>query len=236
MKTARKGRGLGLVLVALVCLCAESQATPIKYEYGGVITSADTSTGIAPGTRFSGTFTYDPAVTPPPLMIEGMNQYSYGKANYVGAVADGSGITFQVGDRTVLSNPGGVTISVYELEYPGQYGYRDANGPIGPFTKLSITNSNIGDYANGPIVDLGLDNNSRSVFGSLAPPSVLNLTDFPDAKLIVSELTNPGERQLYAGTIDTLQAVPIPEPASLACWGLAVLGVIGMARRRKRTN
>jgi hypothetical protein len=220
-----------LVLVVIVGLSAESQAAPIKYEYGGVITSADPSTGVAPGTRFSGWFSYDPTAKPvSALMIEGMIQYGFGRVpGYPSPVADGSGITLQIGDRTVVSDPGGVAVQVSEVEYPGQWSFEPS-----PKTGVVISSGGIDDQSNQ--ASLSLRNTSRAVFGSLAPPSALNLADFPDAKLTVTELTHPGERQYYAGTIDSLQPVPIPEPASLACWVLAALGVTGMARRRKRTN
>jgi hypothetical protein len=100
---------LGLMTALIVIENLEVSAAPIRYEYGGVITAADPSTGVAPGTRFSGTIAYDPAEQPPAMMIEGMNEYFYGLgAHFSGAMADGSGLTLQIGGRTVLANPGGV--------------------------------------------------------------------------------------------------------------------------------
>ena len=106
----------------------------IRYDFGGVIASADPSTGVTPGTRFSGSFTFDPTdPTSPLITIEGSNQYLFGRSeNVPNSVADGSGLTLQVGGKTVLADPGGVQVSVNELESPGQFGYQDANGPCRP--------------------------------------------------------------------------------------------------------
>jgi MYXO-CTERM domain-containing protein len=230
VRTARKSLGSGLALVALVCLSAESQAAPIKYEYGGVITSADPSTGVAPGTRFSGWFSYDPAKPFSDLMIEGSNTYGFGRApGSSEAPTAPAGMGLQVGGKPMIQDTDRVYMGVMEIEYQNQWGYGQP-----PSTRVGIFNAGL-EYS---ALDVGLDlkNPSRSVFGSLAPPLSLSLSDFPDAMLSVHDYSRLGTNPLYTGTIDTLQAVPTPEPASLACWGLVALGVIGMARRRRRTN
>jgi hypothetical protein len=214
------------------------QAALMRYEYDGTITSADPTTGIAPGTRFSGTFTYDPAAEVPGESVEGSMQYNFGRSQYnfgpsgnfaPAPATDGSGITLQVGGKSVLSNPGGVRVGVMEMEYPGQYGYRNADGPGGPLTSVSIGNAGTDG---GPLsLWLNLSNPSRSVFGSLAPPSSLNLADFPMAQLSVTEGFGP-RKTLYVGTIDTLTQVPVPEPA----WAtfLCLAAVVWLARSSRR--
>src|SRR3954463_8251486 len=180
-----------LTLSLLALFATSAAAVPIQYEYSGVISTADPSTGVAPGTRFTGTLAYDPGKDVVWLGYEGHQQYYYGKiAGNPGSVADGSGLTLQIGGRTILADQGGVLVGVSESEYPGQWGYRDANGnPAGPYTQLSISD--------GDTVSLNLSNPSRSVFGSLAPPSWLSLADFPQAQLNVTESTDPGQRTLY---------------------------------------
>src|SRR5215472_17091433 len=90
---------LGLMATLIVISNVAAYATPIRFEYGGVISSADPSTGVAPGARFSGTFAYDPAVRPSGgIMIEGSDQYIYGhSANDPGSIANGFGLTLQIG-------------------------------------------------------------------------------------------------------------------------------------------
>ena len=73
----RRILGRFAVVASLVAAGSTAQAAPIRYEFGGRITTADPSTGVAPGTRFGGIFTYDPAAEPPVLMIEGSNQYVF---------------------------------------------------------------------------------------------------------------------------------------------------------------
>ena len=174
MPTSRRHRHLPgpgtLALLAVLTQGAAALGEPIRYEYGGVITFAHSSTGVSPGTRFEGSFTYDPAVTPLLLSIEGIQPVRLRPVReHPGSVSDGSGLDLLVGGQAVLANPGGVQVSVFESEYSGQYGYRDSQGhPAGPFTKIDISNGNV-DH--GPIfVSLGLSNPGRSVFGSLAPP------------------------------------------------------------------
>jgi hypothetical protein len=225
---------LGLMITWIMLPNVAADAAPIRYEYGGVLTSADPSTGVAPGTRFSGTIAYDPAAKPPAMMIEGSNQYFYGLwANMPGAFADGSGLTLQIGGRTVLANPGGVQVGVAEIEYSGQYSYRDASGnPASPYTSVTISNENIG-Y--DPLqVALGLRNPDRAVFGSLDPPKALNLADFPRATLDVTELTNPGVKTLYTGTVDSLVEIPAPEPAWVTLVCLTTIGWFARSLRSQR--
>ncbi len=227
-----------LVLSAVLSVPAfRAQASPIEYTYSGVIDSAAASTGVAAGTRFSGTFTYDPDVKPPGLDIEGHHQYGYGFTGQPGSAPDGSGLTLMVGDQTVLPNPLGVEVSVDELEYAGQWGYKDGNGqPAGPSTTVSVSNNNINNSTASQAVrvSLNLTNPTQSVFGSLDPPQSLRLGDFPVAKLNVTEFTYPGSMTLYTGTIDTLTAHPVPEPGVVAFF--VVLGGAIVARSAGRAE
>ncbi len=216
---------------AVLFAASTSHAAPIMYEYGGVITSADSSTGVAPGTRFSGMFTYDPEhKTSGTGMGEGFRSYYYG-LSYVGRTpTDGSGITLQIGGQTVLANPGGVQVEVSERDYPGQQVFnRGVSAPDGPFTRLSVSTENLGAAR---LIDLEMTNLTRSVFGSLAPPTVLNLVDFPDARLSVHESYYSQSKILYTGTIDTLTVVPEPACATVLC---ATVGFLAYHHRRPRS-
>jgi hypothetical protein len=205
---------------------AATDAAPIQFEYGGVITSADPSTGVAPGTRFSGTIAYDPAVKVPYMVYEGFSEYLYGDAaHFSGAIADGSRLTLQIGARTVLANPGGVEVAVSEIEYPGQPGYGAT-----PSTNVNISNGDIGGSPLRVVVDLM--NPNRAVFGSLDPPKALNLPDFPRATLDVTDSTHPSVEPLYTGTIDSLVEIPAPEPACVTLVCLSAIGWFARSARR----
>ena len=212
---------LGSLAAASVIFDLPAHAPPIQYQYGGVITQADPSTGIVPGTRFSGTFSYDPTGTlSGGIGFEGFSQATYGHSlNYPGSVADGSGLTLQIGGQTILANPGGVSVGLSEIDYPGQWGYRDANGPANPYTTVTISNENVDG---GSLeVALGLTNPTRSLGNSFYP---LTLAEFPDAQLGVTLLTNPGSETLYTGTIDSLVEMAVPEPAFTTLLCLVAIG------------
>ena len=78
----QRGFRTGLFAVLALTANAVGHAALMRYEYGGTITSADPSTGITPGSRFSGTFTYDPAGSPSAMMIEGQTTSYYGLLSF----------------------------------------------------------------------------------------------------------------------------------------------------------
>ncbi len=225
---------LGILAAASAIFDLAVQASPIQYQYGGVITQADPSTGIVPGTRFSGTFSYDPTGTlSGGIGFEGFSQATYGHSvNYPGSVADGSGLTLQIGGQTILANPGGVSVGLSEIDYPGQWGYRDANGnPVSPYTTVTISNLNVDG---GPLqVALGLTNPARALGNSFYP---LTLAEFPDAQLGVTLLTNPGSETLYTGTIDSLVEMAVPEPFCATVLCLIAIGWFTRSRSCRRAE
>jgi len=228
--TRRLAPRLGLVVAVMAVSDVAAHASPIEYRYGGVITSADPSTGVAPGTPFSGIISYDPARPSGGIGFEGYSQVNYGLSeNYPDSVADGSGLTLQIGGQTILANPGGVMVSVSDIDYLGQYGYRDTSGnPQNPHTTVTISNA---DVDGGPLqVALSLTNPTRSVSSSLP---ALNLADYPQARLNVAESTNSGSNTLYTGTIDSLVEIPVPEPAFTTLLCLAATGWFARMRRHR---
>ena len=230
-RTSRLNRialALGPLPLLMFVLLGPAVAVPVKYQFGGVISEASASAGVAAGTPFSGTFSYDPAKLTGGYVIEGFSQASYGLSrDWPGSVADGAGLTLQIGGKTILANPGGLAIATSEIDYPGQFGYRDAAGnPASPHTSVVISNSNVDD---GPLqVALTLNNPARGLSDSLYP---LNLAEFPDAQLSVTSSTDPGAAMLYAGTIDSLVQIPVPEPA---CASLLCFVAVGWFARRRR--
>jgi hypothetical protein len=202
---------LALVL-AMGGLTAGANASPITYEFGGTITSAAPATGVAPGTRFSGSFTYDPAATPTgAISFEGSLQTLYGQVeSSPGSVPDASGIRLQVGTTPVYDGRGGLQVAVSEID--GKYGYHDADGnPVPPHMVVDISNGNVDDHT--LLVALTLNNPGRAPLDSLNPPTSLSLADFPLATITIDDRVDPGSVALFTGTVDTLNAVPEPSTA-----------------------
>jgi hypothetical protein len=188
-------------------------AEPIRYEYGGVITSADPSTGATSGTRFEGSFTYDPAAQAPAtgFTYEGFVGYAM--------APDRSGLTLNVGGRQVFDANG--------LGLDVNYGPRF--GPTPSAQDPAMTRVSIVGETDQLGVTLRLANLSRSVFSPFPAPTSLSLDDFPDRQLLVIDRASHRGETLFGGTIDTLTPVPVPEPTTLATF-VVVLGGMGFRR------
>jgi hypothetical protein len=132
-----------------------------------------------------------------------------------------SGMTVDINGRRVDSVQGGLQLGV--AQYPQDYGR--SGSP--PSTHLGFR---VADDLEGVAPFLVLRNLDRWVLPGLIPPTALSLTDFPDGGFVLSR--NPGGVTLYQGTLDTLTAIPVPEPATAA---LILIGAAGwcMVRRRR---
>jgi hypothetical protein len=199
---------------------AVTRADPIRYEFGGVITSADPSTGVTAGTRFDGEFTYDSAapVVDPLASTEG--QIGYG--NFTGA----SGMILNVGGQQVFD--------VNSLGLVVDYGPKYSQTPTAQdpaMTKLII--EGMTDQAG---VSLTLTNPSRSVFPPYPlPTSILAPSDFPQAQLLVIDRETGSAGTLFSGTIDTLILTPVPEPGTLASV-FVIIAALALRERLKRSD
>lgn len=216
----------GLALFSL--LPPTARAAPIEFHYGGVITSADDGTGVTPGTRFDGTFTYDPQTIPLAMVIEDANFYTFGTSGTwltASPPPDTSAINLSVGDKSMFSRQGGLGVGVSEIQ---------DNHPFNPYPHTNL-NINSHDLVHNVTINLDLINPDRGVLGSLDLPATINLADFPQATLTVTGWgATPGTSLSYRGTIDTLAKVEqatTPEPASVALWlGLAAAAWVVKAR------
>lgn len=114
------------VVVVLLSPAASSQASPLSFEFGGVLTHADPSTGAATGTPFTGAVGYDPAdstVTVNPSF----QTFDFGPS---------SSLTIKIGDSTVYSSQGNLhmlrSVSGTDIDISGP---QDAAG-LNPFITL----------------------------------------------------------------------------------------------------
>jgi len=204
-----------LVVAAAVILSAGgtpvARGSTITYQFTGTITSAAASTGVTAGTPFSGFFSYDPATVTGAITYEGHSQVHYGSAGFPSPPEPADALSIQIAGHPVFQEVGGLMITRNFIDYPGQFGYKDAQGnPQLPYTTLGI----IADLDSGPRAALSLQNPNLSVPFLFNQAGALSLSDFPIATMqIVSDSHDSPPNVLYAGTIETLTPVTVPEPA-----------------------
>jgi hypothetical protein len=208
-----------LAPLLLLGLTRGADASPIRYDYTGVVTSAGASSGVGVGDAFSGSFTYDPGTTQPGVGIEGTNSYSL--------LGDSS---LEVPGRATEVAGGRIAVGV--TDFP----------PGGPFSPPGPGSSRIGlvmlSAGYGPTATLTLDSPDKSVLGgSLALPAVLSLADFPSATLSYADTNMHGDPAYsYSGVIQTLTAHAVPEPASSTMLCLMMAMAAGWAARWRRAH
>lgn len=221
MPTARNTRPLVALLGTAALWLALGHATaanadPIWYQFEGTITSADASTGITQGSRFTGTFSFDAAVEPTDFMgWDALYTHPYSPPH-----SGGPGMTLSVGGQKLLDHPSLLVSS--------------SPDPASP-TKLTITEPGFG-WVNGRAfhTDLALMNPMGVVYGMFGPTSMLSLANFSEAKLMV---TDPNSAQvLFAGTVTSLTATTVPEPASATLVCLVTVGWLASSHRRQRRS
>ena len=227
-RIARRGSVLAVALLALALGAAEATASTYTYQYSGTITAADPSSGVAPGTAFSGTFTYDPADRSQELAFEGYHSYLFGNMglNPSPNLPYDSGMTLSVGGQPVGSMPGGLGLSIFEtkMAFPPSEA-----APIQNLTELTIRS--LPSTGGNPLsVVLDLNNLGQTIYPTLDLPSSINLSDFPTATITV----NGGSGMLYSGTIDGLQIVPTPEPTPALVFAAGLVGWLVRSRSRAR--
>lgn len=221
-------RIIAKVLVAARILCVAlntrpAAAAPITYSYSGTITSAAASTGIAPGTHFDGTFTYDPATKPFGLMAEGIADYTFGIPP--STVPDTSKLSLQFGGQSIF-NGQKLNVDLADMS--------DAVYPPPPGTHIP-TSTHWSVLSHDDLVNVTLDfnNPNLSLNPSLSLTRLYSIGDFPTAQLQVTDREHKTGAIIYAGTIDTLSAVSVPEPTTFAIVAFAFGGLAVCAKRRR---
>ncbi|AMV37618.1 hypothetical protein [Planctomyces sp. SH-PL62] len=228
----------------LLLIAVPAAAAPIRYDFGGVLTQAEASTGVAPGTRFTGSFTYDDAALPVqsfeyPNSRGDFAQYVFGAHRLPDGSTDGSGIELRIDGGPTVRSEGDLTIDSWSTMRPE---YRPS-----PAIELHIR-SDLPDYSKGPDygVSIFLEGQQRVVWPGDPVPADLALSDFPKAKVYLlgrlperpdgwlGEPPSPDSNvQLAVGEIDFLTATPVPEPA----WTVAaLLGAAAWAARRRASR
>ena len=214
--------GLGLTSMS----ARPAVAAPITYMYGGTISSDDPTTAIAPGTRFEGTFTYDPATQPFKLTTEGMAVYTFGIPP--STVADTSNLTLRLGGQPLFSGQGlSVTVSDQSDATYGLPPGSSTHVPPSSQWNLLAHNDLVG-------VSLNFVNPGQSLNPSLSLTHAYSLNDFPIAQLLVTGRANKTGVILYSGSIDMLAPVPVPEPTTLAMLAVTFAGLA--VRRHLKCN
>jgi MYXO-CTERM domain-containing protein len=195
-----------------------ADASIIRYDYTGVVTEAGSATGLEPGDAFSGSFTIDPGTATPGLGIEGTASYTL--------VGDSS---LDLPTGVLGTTAGGMQVRVTDYASAGQWSDTDV-----PSTRVSI--STLAD-GHGDTATLTFANPDRSVFqGSLALPTLLQLSDFPSATLEFADASLSGDPRdplyRFSGTIRGLTATPVPEPPMAV--PVLLVAAAGLAARRRR--
>lgn len=204
-----------LATCILACHSAASRADPISYDFGGAITSADPSTGLAVGSRFDGTFTFDPSAPVTVHLASTEGQVGYG-------MFTNSEFTLSAGGQHLFNS----TSLGMQVGYPTQIPSPEV--PLQEFTTVNILG-----MTNQLGLTLTLNNPSRVVFLPFPMPTSFSLSDFPQAQLTLVDRASGQGETLLNGTIDTLIPVLAPEPSSLA---LIVVMLAGLALRNARAG
>lgn len=207
-------RRLAWLPLALGLAPGAADASAIRYDYTGVVTTAGANSGEAVGDTFSGSFTIDPA------RVTGSVNDLVATTSYQLTGASG----LELSDHVVGTSSGAMNLSVTDHNHSNYV-------PETLSTQVQVTTLS-GGY--GPTATLSFTNPNRSVFhGSLAIPALLQLSDFPVATLNYTDGNVHNDPSYsFTGTIDTLTATPVPEPAVTVSACLAL--VVGLAARRRR--
>ena len=209
---------LGLAL----CGPPAAHANPMAYQFAGVVDSADPAAGVAAGSTFAGTFSYDPSIFPGDVLGQTISfTRPFDPPN-----TGGPSFTFAVNGQTLIDQP---AVSMTQSD-PNNSGPNPSTSP----TTLDVWSTYA---ANGHLfhTDLVFSNPTDVTFTGFGPTSTLSLANFSAAKLNVWNPNTAGD-VWYSGTITSLtpMPVPVPEPASTTVLCVAAAGWLAWTRRRPR--
>lgn len=217
---------LALSLAALLATAAPGLASPIRVDFGGVITAAGSASGVQVGQTFSGSFSYDSNANLPWVGFAGSKNYAIGQD---GSVDPSASFVVKVGDQTLFNYQGALNVNVQDTPSDG-YWYPGATAS----SRLAVRGPS---EVNGWFPTLNLSNPERSVFaGSMSLPSTISLADFPEAELAVMALDGGNPDHTFDGHLTSLSVhalpAPVPEPAWATGACLAIAVWVNLRRRR----
>ena len=221
-RVAARPHVLRLVPSLLLIAAAPATAAPIRYDFGGVVKHANSGPEV--GSRFSGSFVYDPDASPiktTPQDGGGVyNEFAFGTHRPDDPAADGSGLEVRFGDGSVPMRVDGLTVESYST--PGSNDnpslvFRGGPQAPGRGEAYLVLRGGEGLGGDDPLPpQLLLDRFTTHDLVVLGPLG-------PDGEYPVPDL-------VFVGAIDTLTATPVPEPA----WTVAaLLGAAAYFARRR---
>ena len=183
----------------------------IVYQFGGQVIGADLG-GIPDGTQYSGVFSYEDDSadlnTNPDI-----GEYVY---NY---------FEITIGTETIFADLTGTPIGtpprIFINNFPGADDLIVTANPAG---------GNVGTYAS--VLAFNVAFSGSDVFSDTSLPGTgLTIDDFQFSNISVLAALSNGVQVNFGGTVDSLQAIPIPAAVWLFVSGL--LGLISITRRKK---
>jgi hypothetical protein len=218
-----------ILVVALLAsfVAGTTQATTVSYSFSGFTTPS--MGGIAAGTAFTGTFTYNPSVAgmTTPYFNPGATQTLFTNAF--------SALTLTIGGNTVTAGaPGNIVIYNNSLLDGGLHGVAtgDSLWTYG-YNVLPLPSSGSFTGLNPIGISFGLIDRTATAFnaglGPISLPPTLSESMFTSGEIKV--YTNVA---VYTSNLSSLTPLAtVPEPATYA---LMLSGLVGLVVRRRRAD
>jgi len=217
---------LGIVAAILLAGAERAGAALITFNYTAQVVEAINPFGLTVNTGDieTGSFSWDTSATPflSSSTVAGYELPVPPASFVLNLTDDGTGQIHTV--STV--NPGGLVVAIQSGTTPSIIA---AEAEDSTFTVPEFS------FDNGPPLsggfEFGLANLSQDVLGgNLSLPSSINLAQFPDLSELIVEADDS------AIELQFLSITSVPEPSSLALFGLGVGAVLGYVRRRRRAH
>lgn len=200
----------------------DSAAALITYNFAGTVSSVDVNltSQFGNGNTLSGSFTFESTTA------------ALGGSTTITAVFNAlTSLNFAVNGYTAS------TTGAPELQIGNKDGVAELTDRFAAVSRASdgLTGANVNGASLNAFI-LRLDDSSGSVFSSaLNLPTNISLADFDGSSFFLFFQQN-NDLSVVAGTLSSFGvSTGVPEPATLAILGVALLGIGVMSRCRKRT-